>query len=285
MTSQSQSSKSYVKAFSPGSATLFFIPNRYNDALKKGSQGVAICIESGMNTRIEPSEELEVRFNGIPLDKSIQEEVAKRLKFKGKIYSTSELPPSSGFGLSAAAALTTIAAIKGNYARIGEIYKMAHQIEIKRGTGLGDVQSQISGGLHIRIKGGSFPYSITERILVKDTELLVLPFKKKVPTGEIISSETIVKKIIKNGKESLKEFIKRPTLENGLNIGRKFAVDSELVSPNSLKILEDLDKIPSSVSLIGDSIISIYNDEAYEILRKYGNPIITKISRTGLTIY
>ncbi len=285
MTYSSKSSENYARAFSPGSATLFFIPNRYNDALKKGSQGVAICIESGMTTRVEPGDELEVRFNGIPLDKSIQEEVSKRLRFKGKIFSYSELPTSSGFGLSAAAALTTIAAIKGNYARIGEIYRMAHSIEIRRGTGLGDVQSQITGGFHIRLKGGSFPYSITERLLIKDTDLLILPFKKKVPTGEIIRSEETVKKIIKNGKSAFKEFLKRPNLENGLFLGRKFALDSDLISPQSARILEDLGDIPSTVSLIGDSIISVHSEDAYEVLRKYGDPISTKISRTGLTLY
>ncbi len=272
------------RAFSPGSATLFFVPNRQQDALRKGSKGVAICVETGMTTKVESDESMDIRFNGIPIDNSVQEEVAGILKFKGRIFSTSELPPSSGFGLSAGAALSTLAAIMGNNARSGEIYSIAHRIELTRGIGLGDVQSQISGGFHIRIKGGSFPYSVTERILIEETDLLILPFKKKAPTGEVIKSPSSLEEIIKNGNRAFHSFLKRPTLENAFTLGKKFAIESGLISPKSEKILDDLEDKFASVALIGESIIALYEKETMEILRKYGDPIKTKISRLGLNL-
>lgn len=281
---QEEYSEKYVEAFSPGSATLFFIPNKFKDMRRKGSKGVAVCLETGMKTKVSRANSIEVRFNGIPIDDSIQEEVAKLLGFKGKILSTSELPPSSGFGLSAAAALTTGAAILGKNTRIGKIYNIAHEIEINRGTGLGDVQSQVNGGFHIRIRGGSFPYSITEQIIENEMEILLLPYKKKVPTGEIIKSEKMVENIRKNGNRAFRNFLRKPTLENAFIQGRKFAIESDLILPHAMSILEDLEDKIASISLIGESIIAPYDHETYEILRKHGNPIKTRISRHGLII-
>jgi pantoate kinase len=281
---QRESSSYSGKAFSPGSATLFFIPNREQNLLKKGSKGVAICVETGITTKVERSDNMDIRFNGIPIDNSIQEEVARKLKFTGKIFSNSDLPPSSGFGLSAGAALTTLAAISGGDSRIGEIYRIAHKIELQRGTGLGDVQSQIEGGFHVRLKGGSFPFSITERILEKQTELVILPFRKKTATGEIIRSKSHLDEIVKNGNRVFSSFMKKPTLKNAFVLGRKFATDSDLVSPKAAKILEDLKGKFASVSLIGESIIAVYDEETMDVLRKYGDPIKTKISATGLIL-
>lgn len=263
---------------------MFFIPNQEEDILKRGSRGVAICVETGITTKIEQSDSMDIRFNGIPIDNSIQEEVAKMLKFTGRIFSYSDLPPSSGFGLSAGAALTTGAAIMGNDAMSGEIYQMSHKIEIERGTGLGDVQSQMTGGFHVRVKGGCFPYSLTEKILEAPTELLILPFKKKTPTGEVIQSPSSVEEIITNGRRAYTNFMKKPTLKNAFVLGRKFALDSDLVSPKARKILDDLANEVASVSLIGDSIISVFSEESLDVLRKYGDPIRTKISATGLTL-
>lgn len=272
------------KAFSPGSATLFFIPNRQTNVLRKGSKGVSICVETGVTTKVEEADFMDIRFNGIPIDNSIQEEVAEVLGFRGRIFSVSDLPPSSGFGLSAGAALTTAAAILGNNARSGEIYRIAHKIELERGTGLGDVQSQIAGGFHIRVKGGSFPYSVTERILIEDTELVILPFKKKLPTGEVIKSQTNLEEIIKNGKKAYASFIREPTLDNAFLLGRKFALESNLISPKAERILDDLDGKSASVSLIGDSIIAIFDEEVHDILKKYGDPIRTRVSKIGLNL-
>ncbi len=284
MKSQKEFSRYSHKAFSPGSATLIFVPNQEKDPLKKGSRGVAICVDTGITTKIEQSDSMDIRFNGIPMDNSIQEEVAKALKFTGRIFSYSDLPPSSGFGLSAGAALTTCAAIMGNDALSGEIYEMAHKIELQRGTGLGDVQSQMSGGFHIRLKGGCFPHSVTERILEGPSELIILPFKKKTPTGEVITSPTSLAEIVANGKKALKSFMKKPTLKNAFVQGRKFALDSELVSPKAKKILDDLTDEFASVSLIGDSIIAMFNERTLNVLRKYGDPIKTQISATGLAL-
>ncbi|MCL4447035.1 MAG: hypothetical protein M0Z77_06500 [Thermoplasmatales archaeon] len=284
MTSQREFSSYSHKAFSPGSATLIFVPNEEQDILKKGSRGVGICIDTGITTKVERSESMDIRFNGIPIDNSIQEEVANLLKFTGRIFSYSELPPSSGFGLSAGAALTTAAAIMGNDAISGEVYEIAHKIELQRGTGLGDVQSQMTGGFHVRLKGGSFPYSITERILEGPTELIILPFKKKTPTGEVIKSPSSLEEIVRNGKKTFKAFMKKPTLKNAFILGRKFAFDSNLVSPKAEKILDDLSREFASVSLIGDSIIALFDQESLEVLRKYGDPIKTKISLNGLTL-
>lgn len=272
------------KAFSPGSATLFFIPNRQISVLRKGSKGVAICVETGVTTKAEPSDSMDIRFNGIPIDNSIQEEVAKTLNFKGKIFSISDLPPSSGFGLSAGAALTTAAAIMGSNSRSGEIYAISHSIELARGTGLGDVQSQMTGGFHIRLKGGSFPYSITERILLEETELAILPFRKKMPTGEIIKSPSSLEEIIKNGNRAFISFLRNPTLENAFDLGRRFSSDSNLVSPKAERILDDLEGKRASVSLIGESIIALYDDEVMNILQKYGDPIRTRVSKIGLNL-
>ncbi|MGC8644706.1 MAG: GHMP kinase [Thermoplasmata archaeon] len=271
-------------AFSPGSATLMFVPNKERDVLKKGSRGVAICVEAGMVTKAEASDSMDIRFNGIPIDNSIQEEVARKLGFTGRIFSTSQLPPSSGFGLSAGAALTTSAVILGDNARIGEVYRIAHEIEIERGTGLGDVQSQISGGFHVRIKGGTFPYSVTERILHTQRELIILPFKKKVPTGEIIKSQSNLDEITRNGNRAMASFLRRPTMENAFVLGRKFSEESGLISPKAQTILDDLEGKMASVSLIGESIIALYDEETMDILKKYGDPVRTRISFTGLNL-
>ncbi|MEM0127955.1 MAG: hypothetical protein QXO03_02560 [Thermoplasmatales archaeon] len=252
--------------------------------MKKGSKGVAICVEAGMTTRAQPADSMDIRFNGIPIDNSIQEEVARKLGFTGKILSTSPLPPSSGFGLSAGAALTTAAVILGDNTKLSDVYSIAHQIELERGTGLGDVQSQASGGFHVRMKGGTFPYSVTEKILHSQRDLIILPFKKKVPTGEIIRSQSSVEEIIKNGNRAMTAFLKKPTMENAFVFGRRFSEESGLISQKAEVILDDLEGKFASVSLIGDSIIALYDEDTMDILKKYGDPVKTRISFTGLNL-
>ena len=145
-------------------------------------------------------------------------------------------------------------------------------------------ESQMTGGFHVRLKGGSFPYSVTERILEGPSELIILPFKKKIPTGEVIQSPSSLEEIVTNGKKAFKSFMRKPTLKNAFLVGRKFAFDSELVSQKAEKILDDLNGKYASVSLIGDSIIALFDQESLDVLRKYGDPIKTRISSTGLTL-
>ncbi len=245
-----------MKAFSPGSVTLFFeIKDEHRIPERRGSRGVGICVSRGVVTEVYPAEGLEVQINGRVAKDSIQELVAKSMGFSGRIESIVELPVSHGFGMSAAAALSTALAIAGHQ---GKTYlegaRIAHLAEIQMHSGLGDVASQYEGGATLRLREGIQPYGIVDRLPVNEKILLVI-FEGEMRTSKVLEDREWKKKIKKEGHRAMEKFLKEPTLSNAVKIGRDFSFRTKLVSEEVKNFIEECKN--AAPCLIGNAAIVV----------------------------
>ncbi len=152
---------------------IFTIEDSSSEPLSQGSRGAGLCLEDGVEA-IAKGEEgsggLTVRFLDGAHDPTMYEEVLKTLTeemdtvidMDWELSIRMALPPSQGFGMSASGAIA--AAISFQRA-IGipheeclrRSFKVAHLVERRRSSGLGDTTALSSGGVERRLTAGS-PY-------------------------------------------------------------------------------------------------------------------------------
>lgn len=257
-----------IRAFSPGSITLFFeIRDEKKDPLRRGSRGVGVCISKGMLTRVTEGNELEISLNGKKIKNSIQEEIAKIYGFSGKIESYTDLPVSQGFGMSAAAALSTAIALEeinnGTYMHAAHV---AHRIEIERKSGLGDVASQYEGGFTLRIREGIQPYGVVDRIFFPDIPLTIVIFDEGIETKEIIGEIDMRKKIKKVGHRAMEKFLRAPSLTNAIKIAREFTLNTGLISDEGKNLLQECEN--ATIAMIGNSAV-IFGECRENLIENY----------------
>src|SRR5437660_12917028 len=94
-----------------------------------------------------------------------------------KILSETPLPVSQGFGVSAAAALSTALAMNdalGLGVSRQELVPLAHETEVECGTGLGDGVPASSGGMDVRWTPGTTGHGEVGTSLAKRDLLLAV---------------------------------------------------------------------------------------------------------------
>ena len=239
-------------ASSPGSVTLFFEIREHNSPFRKGSRGVGVCVEPGAVTEVKRGEK-KITLNGKEIQGKIQDYIASKFGFEGELNTKIFLPISQGFGMSGAIALSTALAIAkemGKDERMAR--KIAHEAEVTLGTGLGDVASEITGGMNVRLKEGIPPYGEVETIPYEG-EIKLVVFGDKIETKSIITSEEWKRRIKKLGEESMNKFLKEKTMENALIIAREFSFSLGLMSPQLREFLEKCEN--ATQALLGNSAI------------------------------
>ncbi len=244
-----------TRAFSPGSITLFFeIKDEHKDPLKMGSRGIGVCVSRGAITHVQQGEELRIYVNGENVKNSIQEDIARAYNFKGTIHTELQLPISQGFGMSAAAALSTslaIAKLKNKtYLQAAQI---AHRVEVERKSGLGDVASQYEGGFTLRLKEGIHPYGIVDRLFFPPIPITLVKLKEGIETREVLKDENRREKIKKEGHLAMEKFLSMPTLDNAIKIARAFAFKTSLISEEGKDFLNACEN--AAIAMIGNSAI------------------------------
>jgi len=264
-----------IRAFSPGSVTLFFeIVDEHRDPLKIGSRGVGVCVSLGAITSVKEGLELKVYVNGKNMEESIQKSIAKAYHFKGIINTELQLPISQGFGMSAAAALSTsltIAKLKNStYLKAAQL---AHMVEVKWQSGLGDVATQYEGGFTLRVKEGIPPYGIVDRLFFPQIPITLVIFKEGIDTRDILKNEDMRRKIKKEGHKAMERFLKAPSLENAIKIAREFSLRTYLIGEEGKNFLDECPN--AAIAMIGNSAI-VFGECKDEIIERY------KTYRVGL---
>jgi len=158
-----------------GHLSLFFtIEDCFSDLLLQGSRGAGICIQDGVEA-IARGEEgkglLQVKFLGREYDGSLYQFVLEELvdiipevgKFDWELGIRMVLPSSQGFGMSASGAVASAIAFQRaigipHEECLRRSFMVAHIVERKRSSGLGDTTALSAGGVERRVAAGS-PYS------------------------------------------------------------------------------------------------------------------------------
>ena len=158
-----------------GHITLFFtIEDVVDDPVAQGSRGAGLCLKDGVESIAKGEDgegELVVRFQGGTYDSTMYEDVLEELireipeirSFNWELNIRMSLPASQGFGMSASGAIASAISVQRaigipHEECLRRSFLIAHIVERKRSSGLGDTTALSSGGVERRIAAGS-PFS------------------------------------------------------------------------------------------------------------------------------
>lgn len=282
--------------FVPSHLTGFFEIIDNKDPLKKGSRGAGVVMDKGVITRtkISDGKGIQIKINGKndPVNATITEKTIEIIKRdfnlddkKILIEHEVQVPAGAGFGTSAAFALGTAFGLSNllnlplTFNRAAQI---AHIAEVEMKSGLGDVIGEISGGMVLRLKEGAPGIGITDKLLVDESEELFVIFKTfgEINTADIIEDPRYKKKINEIGRNLLQELIKDPKPRKFMELSRKFAENTELMSTEvkeTVEILED-ETMGASMAMLGNTVFAISKREDTSI----EDAIVAKLNHDGL---
>ena len=221
-------------AFSPGSVTCFFSPSIGSSSATTYSKGCAITVKQGVTASVEAASSTQVFLNGsitniAPLENVIQKLATEPIK----VSLETPLPLGCGFGLSAASCLSVAFAIAKlfhlNLSR-QELGMIAHDAEVTYRTGLGDVSSQLCGGVvYRRCEQGPLD---SQRLFIKTQPIYFRVFDE-LETASTLNNAAIMQALAEKGNKAnqwLLDNIDKLTLDNLLACARTFAEETKLLT-------------------------------------------------------
>ena len=301
---------------------IFTIDDSDSNPIRQGSRGAGICLKDGVEAIAKGEDgqgNLSVRFTESDQDETLYEEVLKTLKEEvveigGKDWELSikiSLPPSQGFGMSAsgaiAAAISFQRAIGVPHEEcIRRSFKIAHIVERKRSSGLGDTTALSSGGVERRLSPGS-PYQgelldlgpgLSEGWSCGTPVLLCWRRKTGTATSRYIDNAKWKKSITEAGESSMKSigsgvwevgrwkeliesselFAKRSGLE-------KDASRSELLSSVNESIYSSglSGELFGLLCMLGESVVVVPNNPESE--GGWIDSLAAELQESGLTVF
>ena len=158
-----------------GHISLFFtIEDALSDPIAQGSRGAGICLKDGVEAIAKGEDgegKLIVRFQDGNYTSAMYEDILEELvgdvpeigSFDWELNIRMALPASQGFGMSASGAIASAISFQRaigipHEECIRRAFLIAHIVERKRSSGLGDTTALSSGGVERRISAGS-PFS------------------------------------------------------------------------------------------------------------------------------
>ncbi|MCL2862592.1 MAG: pantoate kinase [Methanimicrococcus sp.] len=302
-------------AFSPGHITGFFQVFNHADPHMKGSLGGGIVLNKGVHSTVTPFSgegETSVYLNGQKKaadssDESINAVLAVISELAGaieekynspfhfKIEERAGLPVGSGFGLSAAGALSTAYAVNGAL-NLGlssaALTEMAHLAEVISGSGLGDIAGSSAGGLAVREKPGGplhgrfYSLPLSEAELQKKIYCLVLG---ELSTKSVITDDASVQRINEFGARALSAFLKAPSLENFMRESLFFTKNVGLLSPNAEKAIDQINESGgmAAQAMLGNTVFAVSSDDKaaddciFNLMREFGDVYECRIETNG----
>ena len=282
--------------FVPSHITGFFEIVNNKDPLKKGSRGAGVVMDKGVITEtiISEGNRIKIKINGEkdPKNATITEKTIEIIKKQYNLYNKEivvnhdvQVPIGAGFGTSAAFALGTAFGISNCLnlpLTFNEAAQIAHIAEVEMKSGLGDVIGEISGGLVLRIKEGAPGIGLTDKLLLNQSEDLFVISKclGEINTADIIEDPVHKERINSIGRDLLFELTKDPNPENLMNLSRKFAEKTGLISSEVSEIIKILEEetLGASMAMLGNTAFAISKsgDTSVE------DTIVAKLNHSGL---
>jgi len=279
-------------AYAPGHISAFFEPVFTPQSLDKtGSRGAGLCLTHGATTTIHltiaKEQTITITINNKPATAPVTTLACRHLlgdqPCSLTIKTDLPLPISQGFGMSAAGAYSTALALARLIGRsqIGAL-QAAHYAEVQLRTGLGDVIAASQGGIEIRRQPGLPPWGMIEHI-PGQAELVLAVVGKPIKTKDILTDPNRIKTIASVGRRCITQLLDHPSLENLFRIGRQFANDTKLASPEVKTAIDAASPFGLvSQSMLGNSVFAM-GDTA--MLRKtlgaFGKVWTCNIDQTG----
>ena len=284
------------EAFCPGHVTAFFEVREDPDPRKKGSRGAGLCLSLGVRTVARVRDDSRASIDVIVNDRRQRADVTRRVaeKILGdrscevNILSETSLPVSQGFGVSAAAAVSTALALDdalGAKIPRDELVAVAHETEVECGTGLGDVVPASIGGMDLRLKPGAPGYAEVRTFPV-EAELLLAVIGAEVPTKTVLRDSKKVAAINRIGGALVDEFSENPTLERLFELGVRFAEGTGLADKRVLEVIRASRMFGrATMAMLGHSVVATGNRQQLATLYlKFGTLQRCEVDNRGARV-
>ncbi|UJG44143.1 MAG: hypothetical protein K9W46_02925 [Candidatus Heimdallarchaeum endolithica] len=216
-----------VKYWVAGHITgIFEICDNQTDPLYIGSKGAGFSINRGVITEIEDSEKgNHIYFDGVEkkeakVSENVLNQYEKLLNVEAQtlgvnVLHSFEIPLSSGFGASAAGALS-LSFCLNEFFDLGlskeKIFQIAHIAEVIEGGGLGDVIGLYQTGWELRRKEGAPGIGISEPLIEDRKYIVATKTFGPLKTKSIIRNAKKKKNIINAGQKALSNLYKNPSV-------------------------------------------------------------------------
>jgi pantoate kinase len=283
-------------AFCPGHVTGFFaIFDRADELAKRGSRGAGICLDRGVDVRVDISQhdeqQIRIFINEEERPALVTAEVIERLigdeKYCVVVNSTSQLPEGQGFGMSGAAALATAFAVDqalGLRKEKAELVRIAHEVEVQNRTGLGDVGPQSVGGIVVRKREGAPPHCNLLKLKHDIREIVLCIVGDMLPTEDVLADDNLTDSINNHGMRCLEKMRGEASVDCLMECSRDFAVATNIMShevAEAVKAASEFGK--ASMCMLGNSVFAIgQGNELVKALRQYGDVIVVGVDDVGV---
>jgi len=181
-----------------------------------------------------------------------------------------DLPMGSGFGMSAAGALSAAVALADILGVPRQrAFEAAHRAELANHSGLGDVAGLAAGGVEIRVREGLPPHGEVAR-LADRLDLVAGVVGPRMHTAEVLAAAG--SRLEEVGRECHRRLLASPTVDEYLRLCRGFAERSGLITPPVRQALDALDGLgPCSMVMLGNTVFAVGAlDEQEAVLKGIG---------------
>jgi Predicted archaeal kinase (sugar kinase superfamily) len=284
-------------AFVPGHVTGFFSAHPAPQPAAAGSRGAGLTLSDGVEVTVVRADEApgdgretvvdapdaeaagSLTLNGDTTAIGPVADVLDALDVRARVEVDTDLPIGAGFGVSGAAALgaalaANAAADRGRSAN--DLVRVAHEAEVERGTGLGDVVAQARGGIPIRLEPGAPGYG----------ELDAIPAHARVEhvTFGELSTETVLAgdtaALSEAGERALSRLRADPRLSTLMAASREFAERADLLVPAVAEAIDDVavagdDGDSAAMAMLGRTVFALgtgLSDAGYDPAVSHTDP-------------
>ncbi|PHQ45369.1 sugar kinase, partial [Halorubrum sp. C3] len=245
-------------AFVPGHVTAFFSAHPADDPAVAGSRGAGVTLTDGVTVRVSaPAGETDAAtggdggangdaasdgpgsrtIDGEPGSIGAVDDVLAELDARGAdVAVETDLPIGAGFGISGAAALGAALAANDAFDRgrsENDLVRIAHDAEVGRGTGLGDVVAQARGGVPIRLEPGA--PGVGELDGIPATARVEYVTFGELSTEEVLGGDTAA--LSAAGEDALSRLREDPRLPTLMDAARRFAREADLLVPEAAEAI------------------------------------------------
>ncbi|WP_411968017.1 pantoate kinase [Haloferax sp. YSSS75] len=263
-------------AFVPGHITGFFSAHPDDDPAVAGSRGAGVTLSHGVTVTVEPASESTVTLDGEAVEMEPVASVLQSLGVTAAVEAESELPLGAGFGVSGAMALGTALASNAVFScgrSENELVTVAHEAEVRAGTGLGDVVAQARGGMPIRIDPGAPRHGYIDGIPARP-RIEYVTFGG-LSTADIIGGDTST--LTAAGETALDALAEEPTVDRFLSESRQFARDADLLTDRVETAIADVRDAggDAAMAMLGETVFAVgtgLSDAGYDPERCFVHP-------------
>jgi len=217
-----------------------------NDEYTSGSIGAGLVIDPPAFITIEEYCRDVTIINGSLIKLRHQEQTKRLLNVNESIRVTCTSAGTLGKGYGLSAALSIAYAVGYTYVKYGRLdtdlsFKLAHLIEVKNLTGLGDVIAEVTGGdIEIRTKPGAPNIGTVEKIILKErVPILVVELERSLTTS-IMLREYFYR--IKLASREVKALLEHRDLDTFLEVSNRFSRQVGFLTNDIESLLNKIDK-------------------------------------------